>query len=98
VKLCKARHAVPFVPLGTNDEQGLGRDRVCEAQRSNESPIGAFKWQRGLRQQMEGLCPDKRLPQQALAPTRMTEWTAIFQALKICGHRSILAFALSVQH
>ena len=28
----------------------------------------------------------------------MTEWTAIFQALKICGHRSILAFALSVQH
>ena len=32
------------------------------------------------------------------APTRMTEWTAIFQALKICGHRSILAFALSVQH
>ena len=25
-------------------------------------------------------------------------WTAIFQALKICGHRSILAFALSVQH
>ena len=38
------------------------------------------------------------LPRQALAPTRMTEWTAIFQALKICGHRSILAFALSVQH
>ncbi len=25
VKLCKARHAVPFVPLGTNDEQGWGR-------------------------------------------------------------------------
>ena len=25
-------------------------------------------------------------------------WIAIFQALKICGHRSILAFALSVQH
>ena len=34
-------------------------DRVCEAQRSNESPTGAFKWQRGLRQQMEGRCPDK---------------------------------------
>ena len=32
--------------------------------RSNESPSGVFKWQRGLRQQMEGLCPDKRLPQQ----------------------------------
>ena len=27
VKLCKARHAVPFVPLGTNDEQGLGQAR-----------------------------------------------------------------------
>ena len=32
------------------------------AQRSNESPSGAFKRQRGLRQQMEGLCPDKRYP------------------------------------
>ena len=39
---------------------GLGLDRVCEAQRSNESPSGAFKRQRGLRQQMEGRCPDKR--------------------------------------
>ena len=27
VKLCKARHAVPFVPQGTNDEQGLGQAR-----------------------------------------------------------------------
>ena len=62
VKLCKARHAVPFVPLGTNDEQGLGWDRVCEAQRSNKSPSGAFKWQRGLRQQMEVRGPDKRYP------------------------------------
>ena len=62
VKLCKARHAVAFVPLGTNDEQGLGLDRACEAQRSNESPSGAFKRQRGLRQQMEGRCPDKRYP------------------------------------
>ena len=35
------------------------QDRVCEAQRSNESPSGAFKRQRGLRQQMEGRCPDK---------------------------------------
>ena len=33
--------------------------RVCEAQRSNESPSGAFKRQNGLRQQMEGPCPDK---------------------------------------
>ena len=31
-------------------------------QRSNESPSGAFKRQRGLRQQMEGRCPDKRYP------------------------------------
>ena len=37
-------------------------DRVCEAKRSNESPSGAFKRQRGLRQQMEGFCPDKRYP------------------------------------
>ena len=36
--------------------------RVCAAQRSNESPSGAFKRQRGLRQQMEGRCPDKRYP------------------------------------
>ena len=33
-----------------------------QAQRSNESPSGAFKRQRGLRQQMEGRCPDKRYP------------------------------------
>ena len=37
-------------------------DRVCGAQRSNESPSGAFKRQRGLRQQMEGPRPDKRYP------------------------------------
>ena len=32
------------------------------------------------------------------SPTRMTEWTEHFQELKICGHGSILAFAVSVQH
>ena len=32
------------------------------AQRRNERPSGAFKRQRGLRQQMEGRCPDKRYP------------------------------------
>ena len=32
---------------------------VCGAQRSNESPSGAFKRQNGLRQQMEGPRPDK---------------------------------------
>ena len=33
--------------------------RVCGAQCSNESPSGAFKRQNGLRQQMEGPCPNK---------------------------------------
>ena len=45
--------------LLVRSKQGLGWNRVCEAQRSNESPGGAFKRQRGLRQQMEGRCPDK---------------------------------------
>ena len=40
----------------------LSGSAVCEAKRSNESPSGAFKRQRGLRQQMEGFCPDKRYP------------------------------------
>ena len=32
-------------------------------------------------------------------PQQVTDYvTEHFQALKICGHRSILAFALSVQH
>ena len=62
VKLCKHDTPLLFAPSGANDEQGLGWDRVCEAQRSNESPSGAFKRQSGLRQQMEGRCPDKRYP------------------------------------
>ena len=45
--------------LLVRSKQGLGRDRVCEAQRSNESPGEAFKRQRGLRQQMEERRPDK---------------------------------------
>ena len=58
VKLCK--HDTPFFrTVRCEYEQGLGWDRVCEAQRSNESPSGAFKRQRGLRQQMEGPRPDK---------------------------------------
>ena len=39
VKLCKARHAVPFVPQGTNDEQGLGQARpnkMCIRDRGQE--------------------------------------------------------------
>ena len=45
--------------LLVRSKQGLGWDRVCEAQRSNESLSGAFKRQRSLQQQMEGRCPDK---------------------------------------
>ena len=43
-------------------KQGLGWDRVCEAQQSNESPSGAFKQRDSLAQQdskMEGPCPEK---------------------------------------
>ena len=56
--------------LRIRSKQGLGWDCVCEAQRSNESPSGAFKRQRGLRQQMEGLCPDKRYPNKITWKTR----------------------------
>ena len=71
VKLCKARHAVAFVPLGTNDEQGLGLDRACEAQRSNESPSGAFKRQRGLAQaRWRGLAPTSVTPTRSLRKCR----------------------------
>ena len=75
VKLCKHDTPLLFAPSGANHEQGLGWDRVCEAQRSNESPSGAFKRQRGLRQrglrqQMEGLCPDKRYPNKITWKTR----------------------------
>ena len=70
VKLCKHDTPLLFAPSGANYEQGLGWDRVCEAQRSNESPSGAFKRQRGLRQQMEGRCPDKRYPNKITWKTR----------------------------
>ena len=42
---------------------GLSRENAFGAAlrlRSNESPGGAFKQASGLRQQMEGPCPDKR--------------------------------------
>ena len=69
VKLCK--HDTPFFrTVRCEYEQGLGWDRVCEAQRSNESPSGAFKRQRGLRQQMEGPRPDKRYPNKITWKTR----------------------------
>ena len=69
--ICKARHAVAFVPLGTNDEQGLGLDRACEAQRSNESPSGAFKRQRGLAQaRWRGLAPTSVTPTRSLRKCR----------------------------
>ena len=70
VKLCKHDTPLLFAPSGANHEQGLGLDRVCEAQRSNESPSGAFKRQRGLRQQMEGSRPDKRYPNKITWKTR----------------------------
>ena len=70
VELCKHDTPLLFAPSGANYEQGLGWDRVCEAQRSNESPSGAFKRQRGLRQQMEGRCPDKRYPNKITWKTR----------------------------
>ena len=70
VKLCKHDTPFLFVPSGANHEQGLGWDRVCEAQRSNESPSGAFKRQRGLRQQDGGHCPDKRYPNKITWKTR----------------------------
>ena len=53
----------------TRSRQGLGWDRVCEAQRSNESPSGAFKRQRGLRQQMERRCPDNAHPNKSTSET-----------------------------
>ena len=57
VKLCKHDTPLLFAPSGANYEQGLGWDRVCEAQRS-------------LRQQMEGRCPDKRYPNKITWKTR----------------------------
>ena len=58
VKLCKHDTPLLFAPSGANYEQGLGWDRVCEAQRSNESPSGAFKRQSGLAQaRWRGVAP-----------------------------------------
>ena len=58
VKLCKHDTPLLFAPSGANHEQGLGLDRVCEAQRSNESPSGAFKRQSGLAQaRWRGVAP-----------------------------------------
>ena len=42
-----------------NSQQAFCRAKFAFAQRSNESPSGAFKRQNGLRQQMEGSRPDK---------------------------------------
>jgi len=35
-----------------------------------KAPVGLFKRQRGLRQQMEGRCPDKRYPNKITWKTR----------------------------
>ena len=67
VKLCKHDTPLLFAPSGANHEQGLGWDRVCEAQRSNESPSGAFKRQRGLAQaRWRGLAPTSATPTRSL--------------------------------
>ena len=67
VKLCKHDTPLLFAPSGANHEQGLGWDRVCEAQRSNESPSGAFKRQRGLRHsRWRGVAPTSATPTRSL--------------------------------
>ena len=86
VKLCK--HDTPFFRTARCEyEQGLGWDRVCEAQRSNESPSGAFKRQRGLRQQMEGRCPDKCYPNKitsklARVADVKSQWSTTFSRIE----------------
>ena len=46
-------------------------DRVCEAQRSNESPSGAFKRQRGLAQaRWRGVAPTSATPTRSLRKCR----------------------------
>ena len=71
VKLCKHDTPFLFALLGANHEQGLGWDRVCEAQRSNESPSGAFKRQRGLAQaRWRGLAPTSVTPTRSLRKCR----------------------------
>ena len=61
---------LPYFFLHSAESDVFSKVRVCEAKRSNESPSGAFKRQRGLRQQMEGRCPDKRYPNKITWKTR----------------------------
>ena len=61
---------LPYFFLHPAESDVFSKVRVCEAKRSNESPSGAFKRQRGLRQQMEGRCPDKRYPNKITWKTR----------------------------
>ena len=52
----------PYIK-NTFSRRGLSRENVFGAAlrlQGNESPGGAFKQASGLRQQMEGPCPDKR--------------------------------------
>ena len=46
-----------IVFLHTAESDVFSKVRVCEAQRSNESPSGAFKRQNGLAQQDGGASP-----------------------------------------
>ena len=58
-----SRHSDQTKIIRTCFRQEMGSDYLFSSEnqrlRSNESPCGAFKRRNGLRQQMEGLCPDK---------------------------------------
>ena len=77
-----------FAPSGANHEQGLGLDRVCEAQRSNESPSGAFKRQRGLAQaRWRGVAPTSATPTRSLRKCRRiaevkSRWNTTFSRIE----------------
>ena len=54
LSFCQSFHRV-FLQAAESDV--FSKVRVCEAQRSNESPSGAFKRQNGLAQQDGGVSP-----------------------------------------
>ena len=84
------KHDTPllFTPSGANHEQGLGWDSVCEAQRSNESPSGAFKRQRGLAQaRWRGVAPTSATPTRSLRKCRRiaevkSQWSTTFSRIE----------------
>ena len=61
-----------------------------------KAPVGLFKRQRGLRQQMEGIAPTSTPQQEHFGNSQALEkrssgWAENFQELKICGHGTVLA-------